>query len=157
MDVVEIIIGDISDIEHQKAVVEQLDLYMQDPMGDQGPISKELSEQVISGLKLQSNYLFFLVRYNGRYAGIANCYINFSTFKAKQYINIHDFAISIKYRRLGLGKKLMNEIIRYAEENGYCKITLEVRDDNKNARELYKSMGFSDCKPVMHYWEKNLK
>lgn len=156
MNIIEIIRGDITNAEHQKALIEQLDLYMQDPMGDHGPISEELSANVIQGLMQQSNYLFFLVMYNGKYAGIANCYINFSTFKAKQYINIHDFAISNIHRRLGLGKKLMSEIIRYAKENGYCKITLEVREDNKNAQELYKSMGFSDCKPVMHYWEKKL-
>ncbi len=157
MNSVEIIKGDISNVEHQKALIEQLDLYMQDPMGNVGPITNELSEKVIQGLIQQPNFLFFLVRYNGRYAGIANCYINFSTFKARQYINIHDFAISSKFRQLGLGKKLMSEIIRHAEEKDYCKITLEVRDDNTNAQGLYKNMGFYDCQPVMHYWEKILK
>jgi ribosomal protein S18 acetylase RimI-like enzyme len=36
------------------------------------------------------------------------------------------------------------------------KLTLEVRQDNKNAKQLYKCLGFKDCKPPMLFWVKNI-
>ncbi len=154
MDDTRIILGDIKNEEHQRAMIQQLDLYMQDPMGGVGPISEDLSTKVLEGLKKQSNYIFFLAIHKGEYVGFANCYINFSTFKARQYINIHDFAVSKEFRSLGIGKRMMSEIVGFAKENGFSKVTLEVRDDNNSAQKLYRSMGFRDCIPPMFYWEK---
>jgi ribosomal protein S18 acetylase RimI-like enzyme len=45
-------------------------------------------------------------------------------------------------------------VIEKARELGYCKVTLEVRDDNRNAKELYQSLGFKDTEPKMHFWTK---
>ena len=154
MEKIEVIIGDIFNEEHQKAMISLLDDYMQDPMGGVGPISDELAYRVVEGLKLQTNYLFFLAISNGEYAGLANCYINFSTFKAKQYINIHDFTVSSLFRKKGIGKKLMEAVVAYAETKGFSKVNLEVRHDNSAAQALYKSTGFADGNPPMYFWER---
>ena len=61
-----------------------------------------------------------------------------------------------EFRGRGVGKALMNEIINRGNLYGCAKITLEVREDNYRAQELYKSVGFDDCKPKMYFWEKML-
>jgi ribosomal protein S18 acetylase RimI-like enzyme len=152
-DKIEIIVGDINNIEHQQAMLSQLDLYMQDPMGGVGEMSEELAGELLSGLMTQPNFVFFLAKCNDVYAGLANCFVNFSTFKAKQLINIHDFTVAPQFRKKGIGKALMNEIFNYSRENHFCKVTLEVRYDNPNAQNLYKSLGFYECNPAMYFWE----
>jgi ribosomal protein S18 acetylase RimI-like enzyme len=153
---IEVIVGDIQDEEHVKAMLGQLNLYMQDPMGGQGKLSSELASTIAEKLKVQLNYLFFLAKFNGEYAGVANCFIGFSTFQAKQLINIHDFAVSPKYRRKGIGDALMKAIVDYSKQNDMCKITLEVRRDNIQAQKLYQKAGFVECNPPMYFWEKLL-
>ncbi len=151
---VEVIVGDIHNEAHQKAMLNQLDFYRQDPMGGVGAMSEELAEKVIAGLKNQSNYLFFLAYCDGELAGFANCFINFSTFKAKPLVNIHDIAVSPVFRGKGIGRSIMKAIVQHAKDNEYCKITLEVRNDNPKAMQLYESLGFTDCTPPMFFWEK---
>jgi ribosomal protein S18 acetylase RimI-like enzyme len=51
---------------------------------------------------------------------------------------------------------LMNEISKKAEELKCSKITLEVREDNYQAQNLYKKMGFDDSEPKMLFWSKYL-
>lgn len=153
-DKIEVIVGDIQKEEHQQAMLNQLDQYMQDPMGGQGKLSEKLASEILSGLMIQPNFVFFLAKCNNEYAGVANCFVNFSTFKAKQLINIHDFAVAPPFRKKGIGKELMNGIFNYSRKNHFCKVTLEVRHDNLKAQNLYKSLGFSECNPPMYFWEE---
>ncbi|MBN1925178.1 MAG: GNAT family N-acetyltransferase [Prolixibacteraceae bacterium] len=152
---IEIIVGDIHNESHASAMLEQLDLYMQDPMGDFGKLTSEFAAKIISGLRNQPNYLFFLARVGNKYAGLANCFVNFSTFKAKPFINIHDFAVDPAFRKKGIGQALMNFIFEYAREMEYCKVNLEVRYDNVGAQMLYQKTGFKECTPPMYFWEKH--
>lgn len=156
MSQIEIIKGNIHNEEDAADMLALLDLYMQDPMGGYGPMPEELAAANLEKLKQQSNYLFFIAKYNGQAAGLANCFVGFSTFKAKQLINIHDFAVSPHFRRLGIGKALMDYLIQYAAENDFCKVTLEVRHDNYGAQKLYKQSGFVECEPPMYFWEKRV-
>lgn len=153
-DRIEVIVGDRNNSRDMDDMLHMLDLYMQDPMGASGKLSEKLAKENIERLKQQSNYVFFLVKFNGVIAGVANCFVNFSTFKAKQLINIHDFAVDPKFRRKGIGEAMMQKIISYAKDNDYCKITLEVRNDNLGAQNLYKKTGFTECEPVYYFWEK---
>lgn len=150
---IEVIVGDIQNEEHRQAMLSQLDWYMQDPMAGQGKMPEKLAVKIIEGLEKQPNYLFFLAKYNHEFAGVANCFINFSTFKAKQLLNIHDFSVSPEFRKKGVGKSLMSKIVEYCHEKGYCKITLEVRNDNIKAQYLYQKLGFTECDPPMYFWE----
>jgi len=60
------------------------------------------------------------------------------------------------YRNKGLGKALMEKLIELSTERDYCKITLEVREDNFQAQGLYYSLGFEECTPTMLFWTKIL-
>ncbi len=139
--------------DHQKGLFELMNAYMLDKMGLEKPLNQSLFENLLEGLKNQNNYLGVLVKENDQWIGLANCFVNFSTFKAKQLINIHDFVILPTHRGYGAGKFLMQAIKQLAQQNDYCKITLEVRDDNTIAQKLYLSELFKECQPNMHFWE----
>jgi ribosomal protein S18 acetylase RimI-like enzyme len=154
MDAIEIKIGNIQCGNDAADMLAILNDYMLDPMGKSAGLDDELAREVIKGLKLQANYCFFLAYINGQCAGVANCFVNFSTFKAKPLLNIHDFAVSPMHRRKGIGEALLQFIFNYSEEQGYCRVNLEVRNDNAGAQNLYRKMGFDECNPPMYFWEK---
>jgi ribosomal protein S18 acetylase RimI-like enzyme len=147
---------DLQDTIHATQIIKLLNDYMNDPMGNNRPMDKKLAPQIISGLKSHSGFLGFFVLVDDQFAGLANCNLNFSTFQAKPLINIHDFIVAPEFRNLGAGHFLLRGIINYANQNGYCRVTLEVREDNATAKSLYKKMGFTDCVPRMMFWEKKL-
>jgi ribosomal protein S18 acetylase RimI-like enzyme len=147
---------DLQNQIHCDQVIKLLNDYMNDHMGNNRPMPKELGPQIISGLKQHSGFLGFFVLADEKFAGLANCNINFSTFQAKPLINIHDFIVAPECRNIGAGSFLLQGIISYASKNGFCRVNLEVREDNANAKALYKKMGFSDCVPKMMFWELKL-
>ena len=52
---------------------------------------------------------------------------------------IVNFIVSPLYRKQGVGEFLLSEIENYAKEKGYCKVNLEVRNDNIKAQNVYKT------------------
>jgi ribosomal protein S18 acetylase RimI-like enzyme len=147
---------DLQNQVHGQQLVKLLNDYMKDPMGNNRQMPGGLGPQIIAGLRNHPAYLGFFVLADDQFVGLANCNLNFSTFQARPLINIHDFIIAPTSRNKGAGSFLLRAIINYASQNGCCRVNLEVRDDNANAKSLYRKMGFSDCVPRMMFWEKRL-
>lgn len=58
-------------------------------------------------------------------------------------LHIESFGTNPKYRKQGLGSRLMNKIIDFAKTRKMVKIALDVRSSNKAAVNLYKKFGFN--------------
>ena len=144
----------LQDPIHCAQIIKLLNDYMNDPMGDNAPMAEDLAPRIIAGLKEYTGYLGFFVMADGHFAGLANCNKNFSTFKAKPLLNIHDFIVAPEFRSIGAGHFLMRGILNFASDNDFCRVNLEVREDNHAAKALYLKMGFAECEPKMHFWEK---
>ena len=149
--------ADLENPTHCQQLLALLNYYMEDEMGIQLSMPKELGPEIIEGLKKHRAYLGFFVLVDNEFAALANCNLNYSTWAAKFLINIHDFIVSPDFRRTGVGEFLLNRIENYALENDYCKLNLEVRQDNLKAQNLYKKAGFEDCRPPMYFWQKTIK
>jgi ribosomal protein S18 acetylase RimI-like enzyme len=80
---------------------------------------------------------------------------SFSTFYAKKVLNVHDLAVNPAFRGNGVGEALLAAVEKEAKEENCCKITLEVREDNR-AQNLYERFGFSNEEPRMFFMEKML-
>ena len=145
-----------SDSFHRQKLVELINQYIADEMGAGEPITGKKADDLLDGLDLHPSKFIIFAAINNEIVGLTNCFINFGTFAAKPFLNIHDIIVSKNFRGKGVGKKLMEGIIKKAEELGCAKITLEVREDNHKAQQLYKSLGFFDCEPKMYFWEKKM-
>jgi ribosomal protein S18 acetylase RimI-like enzyme len=141
---------------HLTALVDLLNHYMTDPMGEAPPLNKLQQLRLVDGLSNHPAALVLFVLYDGEIVGLATCFINFSTFNVKSYLYIHDIVVYADFRNKGLGKALMEKLIEISTEREYCKITLEVREDNFQAQGLYYSLGFEECTPGMLFWTKKL-
>ena len=57
--------------------------------------------------------------------------------------SVTNIAVAPEYRRQGLGRALLGQLIDRCRETGAAFLTLEVRASNQPAINLYESMGFS--------------
>ncbi|MBA7516134.1 hypothetical protein ES705_08179 [subsurface metagenome] len=154
---VKIVECDLNNPEHRKAVIDLMNHYMADTMGGKlPPHAPGKAEKMVEGLDQHPSKLVLLAEYKGEFAGLSTSFINYGTFSVKPFINIHDIVVLSKYRGEGIGRKLMEGIIEKAKQFDCGKITMEVREDNIEAQQLYKSFGFDESKPVMHFWTKHM-
>ena len=145
---------DLNKKHHAHAFVKLMNAYMEDPMGKSESISEDLAEQIIKDLKVHPTYLGVMVEKDGQFVALANCFRNYSTFKAQSLINIHDFIVMPECRNQGAGMFLLKSIEKIGKERSCCRINLEVRNDNKAAMQLYQKAGFRECNPPMYFWEQ---
>lgn len=147
--------ADFSNPDDAQAVVQTVNLYAQDPMGMGHHLSGDVQTRLADELKAFPTTLCFIARKDGEPAGVANCFYGFSTFNAAKLINIHDLAVNPKYRGQGIGEALLTAVEEKAKETGCCKVTLEVREDNR-AKNLYERFGFEYGEPRMFFMEKKV-
>lgn len=60
------------------------------------------------------------------------------------WADMMNLAVAPSYRRLGIGEKLVNELICQLKDNHVTCLTLEVRVSNASAIALYEKLGFSE-------------
>jgi ribosomal protein S18 acetylase RimI-like enzyme len=147
---------DFESPEHCKAVVNLMNHYMTDKMGDHAPHTEESAKRLIEGLKNHQHKLCILAEEDGNYFGLVNCFYGFGTFAAKPFLNIHDVVVLDTQRGKGIGRLMLEFAAKKAKEAGSAKITLEVRHDNLSAQQLYKSLGYADGDHPMYFWTKYL-
>jgi len=142
MSEVSVIEADLNDPRHQTAVVQLINAYARDPMGDGRDLPAAVRDRLISGLRRHPTTLVLLAFDDATPVGIAVCFVGFSTFAARPLINIHDLAVIPDHRGRGVGRLLLEGVEARARELGCCKLTLEVREDNHRAQRLYQGFGF---------------
>jgi GNAT superfamily N-acetyltransferase len=145
MGLVEIIEADLTQPSQQQAVVTLTAAYAADRMGGGQPLSDEVRRALIPGLRRHPGTLIFLAYHEGEPVGIATCFRGFSTFAARPLINIHDLAVLPAYRGRGIGRRLLQAVESKAREEGCCRLTLEVWEENLTARRTYEAAGFGQA------------
>ena len=142
---IEIVEANLDRPDHQQMVLDMIDAYAQDPMGNGGPLSTDVKKDLIPGLRNHPTTLVFLAVDQDRAVGIAVCFLGFSTFRARPLINIHDLAVRPAHRGTGAGRRLLAAVEAKARTLGCCKVTLEVQENNRRARTVYESAGFAQA------------
>ena len=92
-------------------------------------------EDIISYLK-SPIWHFLVAKCEGEVVG----YVSFTIIIDEcQIVNV---ATSQDYRKMGVGKSLIEELLSYAKKSGVSKVYLEVRESNLPAISLYEKYGF---------------
>ena len=158
---VTIVDADLSRTEHQNALVTMLDAYMRDPMEGGEPLSEQVKRDLVPGLRAHPACHVFLAYHDGVPVGFSICFLGFSTFLARPLLNIHDIFVDLSVRGHGIGAMLLQRIEARARDLNCCRITLEVREDNRVARGLYRKVGFDRVvvgaeRIALEFWHKPL-
>lgn len=153
-----IIDADLDNPEHVNDILKVLENYKTGDMGDGIAYTESEKARLKTQLKLHPSVMVFLI-YNDKkeIVGGSVCFKSFSTFNTDNIINIHDLCVIDKYRGKGYGRALTEYIVEKGREQLCSRITLEVREDNGIAQDLYKKFGFADMAPKMHFWRKKLQ
>lgn len=88
----------------------------------------------------------FVWRDGGRVVGTASVR-RIHTFRFGWLIS--NVAVHPDWQGRGIGRALMEAALDYARDNGASWVVLQVRDDNRVARQLYESMGFRSVGEVV--------
>jgi ribosomal protein S18 acetylase RimI-like enzyme len=141
---------------HCTMVAELINHYIIDLMGNGMPLKQLQQLRLVDGLATHPSSFVLFATIEDTIVGMATCFINFSTFSVKPYLNIHDLIVLKELRGIGVGSGLLQKCVDISTERGYCKVTLEVREDNLKAQSIYRRLGFDECSPVMRFWTKVL-
>ena len=142
MSSITVVEADLNRMDHQEAVLQLINNYARDPMGNSEDLPQDVRERLIPALQDHPTTMIFLAYRGVEAVGIAVCFRGFSTFAAKPLLNIHDLAVNQDCRGQGIGRLLLQHVEQKSRELGYCKVTLEVQQNNTQAQGLYFSFGF---------------
>jgi ribosomal protein S18 acetylase RimI-like enzyme len=152
-------LADLLDARDAEAVLDLLDMYARDPLGDGEPLAADVRERLIPDLRRLDSCCVFLGFAENCPLGLAICFQGYSSFLARPLLNIHDLAVVPEWRGRGVGRALLHAIEQEARRRDCCRITLEVRADNIVARRLYQDFGFQPGDPAtdaLSFWKKPL-
>ena len=97
---------------------------------DKGMILYELNENPVSNL--------FVAELNNQIVGFYDYWVTFDS------ATISQIAVLPEYRRKGIGEMMLKEIVDDCYAKRVLTITLEVRQNNVAAQNLYKKLGFKE-------------
>ena len=151
--------ADLASAGDSAAIVDVIDSYAGDPAGGGQPLRPDVRARLPGALRDHPTAVVFLAFVGSEPAGVAVCFLGFSTFHARPLLNIHDLAVVPERRGQGIGRALLEAVEAEGVRRGCCRLTLEVQDENRRARRVYDRFGFIDfavagsatrflCKPL---------
>ena len=77
--------------------------------------------------------------------GLAVYFFEFSTWRGRPGVYVQDMYVAPQMRGRGLGRELMEAVLRRSRERGGRYVKLAVYDQNEQAIGFYRSLGFEIC------------
>ncbi|MBZ0091189.1 MAG: GNAT family N-acetyltransferase [Sulfuricellaceae bacterium] len=84
----------------------------------------------------------FVLRDGSQVVGMANALITVSTAEGGPVVLLEDVIVSEPYRDSGLGGKLIDHVLEWAEQEGLLRVTLLTDRSNRGALRFYQRQGF---------------
>jgi GNAT superfamily N-acetyltransferase len=104
------------------------------------------SEKQLRGLRLIFDTpvlgQLFVLRINGKVAGMANALITISTAEGERVLLLEDVIVHKQHRGSGLGRGLIEHVLVWAAEQGMARVTLLADQENQLALDFYNKLGF---------------
>jgi ribosomal protein S18 acetylase RimI-like enzyme len=154
---VEIREADLSHSADAEALVAIVDSYARGPGGQNAPLSGTARANLAKGVREHPSAFALLAFDGARAVGAAVCFVGFSTFAGRPFVNLHDLAVLPSHQSLGVGSRLIAEVESRARALGACKVTLEVVDANHGAQRLYARHGFGPSEAAPRFLTKRLE
>jgi len=101
--------------------------------------------------------IIFIGTENEKIIAFVQLYETFDSLNLSKKLVLYDLYVLEKYRKLGIGRKLMNKSKDFAKNNNFPKIELSTSIDNYSAQKLYKSLGYIRDNEYYNYGLEVLK
>lgn len=84
----------------------------------------------------------FVLRVDGRVAGMANALVTISTAEGGRVLVLEDVIVGSAWRGGGFGRRLVEHVLDWAKAEGMSRVTLLADKDNAPALAFYERLGF---------------
>jgi len=108
---------------------------------DPGAVEATVEGLLRDGFGPQPMYSCLMAEEDGRAAGFALYFFNYSTWLGRPGLYLEDLFVSPEFRGLGIGKALLQRVAAIAVEKGCKRLQWEVLDWNTPAIDFYRAMG----------------
>lgn len=115
-----------------------------------------------SNIKASTNYIkdrinkkdsfIFLCFYENQPAGFLQLYETFDSLNINKKLILYDLYVDEKFRRNGIGRKLMNTAKKLAKSKKIKIVELSTATNNKKAQALYESLDYKRDKEYYTYF-----
>ena len=101
--------------------------------------------------------IIFIGTENENIIAFVQLYETFDSLNLNKKLVLYDLYVLEKYRKLGIGRKLMNKSKDFAINNNFLRIELSTSIDNYSAQKLYESLDYIRDKEYYDYGLEILK
>lgn len=109
-------------------------------------VQERYSREIIEKSLSDKNVINLIIKYNGESVGYLSASLILDECELLKIV------VASKYRRMGLGYRLLEELIVFLQSNKFHKIFLEVRADNFVAKSFYEKNGFEKINQRKKYY-----
>ena len=136
-------------IEHYKDVGALFDLYRQ---FYKYKTNLKASTKYIKDRINQNESFIFICFYKKEPAGFVQLYETFDSLNINKKLILYDIYVDKKYRKNGIGRKLMDKAKKLAKFKKIQNIELSTAKNNKKAQSLYESLDYKRDKEYYNYF-----
>ena len=101
--------------------------------------------------------IIFIGTENENIVAFVQLYETFDSLNLNKKLVLYDLYVLEKYRKLGIGRKLMNKSRDFAINNKFLRIELSTSINNYSAQKLYESLDYIRDKEYYDYGYEVLK
>lgn len=109
------------------------------------------SDEHLSNLLNNIDFLVFVVKLNGRVVGGLTIYVLQRYYASKPVAYIYDVGITPAHQGQGLGSALISEVCNYCKNNGFEDAYVEAESDDIYAVNFYRKTKFSNEMSAIHF------
>lgn len=135
--------------EHYKEVGVLFDLYRQ---FYNYKTNLQASTKYIKDRINKNESFIFLCLYKKEPAGFVQLYETFDSLNINKKLILYDLYVDKKYRKNGIGRKLMDKAKKLAKFKKIQNIELSTAKNNKKAQSLYESLDYKRDKEYYSYF-----
>ena len=135
--------------EHYKDVGALFDLYRQ---FYKYRTNLKASTKFIKDRINQNESFIFICFYKKEPAGFVQLYETFDSLNINKKLILYDLYVDKKYRKNGIGRKLMDQAKKLAKFKKIQNIELSTAKNNKKAQSLYESLDYKRDKEYYNYF-----
>lgn len=97
------------------------------------------------------DFLVFVVKINNRVVGGLTIHILHGYYTTKPAAYIYDVGITPDFQGKGLGKALMEEVLKFCEKNGFDNAYVEAESEDREAVNFYRKTNPSTEMNAIHF------
>lgn len=110
----------------------------------------EQTQQKLCELLASEEDKIFIAEVDGIVVGYVHAN-NYELLYAPPMKNVMGIAVSSDYRRMGIGKALLERVERWAKETGAAGVRLVSGGSRIDAHSFYNSLGYGEGKPQLNF------